>query len=131
MFELKGLIIDSPHIEHILAGRKRWEMRAAGTRQRGTIALIRRDSGAVVGVADLIDSLGPLTENELLATGALHLIPSQRLRSMAVVKYRYAWVLENARPLATPITYRHAHGAVTWVNLNSEIVNAFETNWVA
>ena len=80
MFELKGLIIDSPHIEHILAGRKRWEMRAVGTRRRGTIALIRRDSGAVVGVADLIDSLGPLTENELLATGALHLIPSQRLR---------------------------------------------------
>jgi hypothetical protein len=131
LFEIKGLIIDSPHIELILAGRKRWEMRATGTRQRGTIALIRRDSGTVVGVADLVDSLGPLTENELLATGALHLIPSQRLRSMAVVKYRYAWVLENARPVSTPIAYRQAHGAVTWVNLNAEVVNALETNWVA
>jgi hypothetical protein len=131
LFELKGLIIDAPHIDHILAGRKRWEMRAAPTRQRGPIALIRRDSGAVVGVADLIDSLGPLTENELLATGALHLIPSQRLRSMAVVKYRYAWVLDNARPLSTPIAYRHTPGAVTWVNLHAEIVNALETGWVA
>lgn len=130
MFELKGLIVDSPHIEDILAGRKRWEMRAAGTRQRGTIALIRRDSGAVVGVADLVDSLGPLTENELLATGALHLIPSQRIRSMAVVKYRYAWVLENARPLSAPIAYRHPAGAVTWVNLSAEVVNALETHWV-
>jgi hypothetical protein len=49
---------------------------------------------------------------------------------MAVVKYRYAWVLENARPLSAPIAYRHPPGAVTWVNLSAEVVNALETHWV-
>lgn len=130
MFELKGLIVDSPQIDHILAGRKRWEMRSVGTRQRGTIALIRRGTAAVVGVAELVDSLGPLTDNELLATGALHLIPHEQLRPPVGPKYRYAWVLENARPLSTPIEYPHAPAAVTWVNLDARVVNALETHWV-
>ena len=70
MFGLKGLIIDPAHTDDILAGRKRWEMRARGTRQRGTIALTRKGSGAVAGIAELVDSLGPLSLNELIASRA-------------------------------------------------------------
>lgn len=130
MFGLKGLLIDSPHIDQILAGRKRWEMRSTGTRQRGTIALIHKGRGTVVGMADLVDSLGPLTDNELLATVALHLIPDDRLRSPSLARYRYAWVLENARPLTSPAPYCPQLAAVTWVNLCGEVVNTLETSWV-
>jgi hypothetical protein len=130
VFGLKGLLIDSPDVDQILAGRKRWEMRSAGTRQRGTIALVHKSRGIVVGLADLVESLGPLTENELLASFRLHLIPCDRLRSAAAERYRYAWVLDNARPLASPMPCRPPLVAVTWVNLGGELVNTLETSWV-
>ena len=130
MFGLKGLIIDPAHTDDILAGRKRWEMRARGTRQRGTIALIRKGSGAVAGIAELVDSLGPLSLNELIASRALHGIARERLCADDWYKYRYAWVLENARPLTAPVAYRPPPRAAIWVDLRFDVVNALETNWV-
>lgn len=130
MFGLKGLIVESAHVDDILAGRKRWEMRARGTRQRGTIALIRKGSGAVAGIAELVDSLGPLNCKELLASHALHRIARERLSTDDWHKYRYAWVLENARPLTAPVAYRHPSSAVIWVNLRSDVVNRLDTHWV-
>lgn len=130
MFGLKGLIVDSAHVDDILAGRKRWEMRARGTRQRGTIALIRKDSGAIVGIAELVDSLGPLNCRELIASQRLHRIARERLDTSDWHKYRYAWVLENARPLTSPVVYRPLSSAVTWVNLRGDFVNRLDTHWV-
>lgn len=34
MAEVKGLIIDTPHIDNILSGKKIWEMRSTMTKQR-------------------------------------------------------------------------------------------------
>jgi len=45
---IKGLIIDTPHIDNILSGQKTWEMRSTQTKQRGLVALIRKGSGTVV-----------------------------------------------------------------------------------
>jgi hypothetical protein len=122
LFPLKGLIIDSPHIDHILDGRKRWEMRPVAARQRGMIALIGKGTGAILGTADLVDSLGPLTDYELRGAEALHRIPPERLRS--AVRCNHAWVLENVRRLPAPIAYRHAPGTVTWVTLEPEFADA-------
>jgi hypothetical protein len=123
LFPLKGLIIDSPHIDHILAGRKRWEMRPAATQQRGTIALIRKGTDAIVATADLVDSLGPLTDYELRGAQALHRIPPDRLRSPAAIRCNHAWILENVRSLPAPIAYRRSPGAVVWVTLENEIAD--------
>ena len=124
MFPLKGLIIDSPHIDHILDGRKRWEMRPAATRQRGMIALIGKGTGAILGTADLVDSLGPLTDYELRGAEALHRIPPVRLRSASATRCNHAWVLQEVRRLPAPIAYRHSPGAMTWVTLEPEFADA-------
>lgn len=52
-------------------------MRSKGTQQRGKIALIRKGSRMVVGVADLVGSHGPL-EEEMLANQGSHLITPER-----------------------------------------------------
>jgi hypothetical protein len=127
VFPLKGLVIDAPHIDNILAGRKRWEMRPCATRERGPIALIRKGSGLVVGTANLADCIGPLTDYELRAAEPLHRIAAYRLRSAAAARHNHAWILEDVRRLPVPIPYRHPPGAVTWVSLHQAVMQAMES----
>ena len=117
----KGLIVDTPHIDRILRGEKTWEMRGTRTAQRGRIALIRKGSGHVVGTVEVVDSLGPLTQEQMLANEARHLVDPDRIRRGDVEKWKHAWVLRDPRPLAHPVTYRHPPGAVIWVNLEPEV----------
>ena len=56
----KGLVIKSPAIDKILLGIKTWEMRSKSTQVRGPIALIKKGSGQIVGIANLVDVKGPL-----------------------------------------------------------------------
>ena len=46
---MKALIVDEPWISAILRGEKTWEMRKTGCNLRGSIALIRKGAGHVVG----------------------------------------------------------------------------------
>ena len=117
-----GLVIDTPHIDRILAGEKVWEMRSSRTATRGLIALIRKGSGQVVGVARLVDVLGPLSLDERLAAIGRHRIEEDRLRSGEVDKWNHAWVLEGARRLDDPVSYEHPSGAVIWVRLTPSVV---------
>jgi hypothetical protein len=66
----RGLIIDMPWIELILEGRKDWEMRTRATRPRGRIALIPKGSGAIYGLATLIEVKGPFGREQLLENAA-------------------------------------------------------------
>jgi hypothetical protein len=54
---MKGLIIKEPWISLILSRKKTWELRSRDTRVRGRIALIRKGSGTVIGVAELVRHL--------------------------------------------------------------------------
>ncbi|ELN6870696.1 hypothetical protein AB0485_004011 [Vibrio parahaemolyticus] len=56
----------------ILAGLKVWEMRSTKTKIRGTIALIEQGTGLIVGLANLTDSLEPLSHAELMANFDKH-----------------------------------------------------------
>ncbi|QDL35946.1 ASCH domain-containing protein [Rhodoferax sediminis] len=118
----KALIIDTPHIDRILAGQKSWELRSTATKVRGPIALIRKGSGTVVGVVEIADSLGPLTEPQMLENTTRHMVTAERIKNGEVAKYKHAWVLKNPRPLTTPIPYEHPNGAVIWVNLQPAVV---------
>jgi hypothetical protein len=115
---LSGLVIDTPHINNILSGGKTWEMRTSHTHKTGLIALLRKGSGLVVGIAEVTGSIGPLSRDEILANSSKHMIPRQMLDDPAVGKWNHAWTLQGVRSLARPISYVHPKGAVIWVTLD-------------
>ena len=118
---MRGLIIRSPHIDNILAGKKTWEMRSRKILIRETIALIKGGSGCVVGIADVVESLGPLSIQERLANETLHCITAEMWGDPICGKYKFAWVLDKVRPLARSIPYTHRKGAQMFVILDEQV----------
>lgn len=123
----RGLIIDTPWIDHILEGRKDWEMRSQSTAVRGWIGLIRKGSGQVVAIARLADCGKALTPDEMVAYEAHHRIPERMIRSGEVAKWCVPWKLADIRPLARPVPYEHKSGAVIWVTLSEDVTRALGT----
>ena len=116
---MRALLIKSPWIDKILAGEKTWEIRGSRTKIRGPIALIRSGSGQIVGVAELVDCLGPLSLDEMLKNVRKHRVDAARLKDNGMsYKTTHAWVLKNAQRLDDPIPYKHPSGAIIWVDLD-------------
>jgi len=124
MHVAKGLIIADPWIGYILDGRKTWEMRSNETSVRGPFALIRKGTGAIWGIATLVDVGRSLTPSEMLASFDRHQIPADLICSGQVAKWNTPWILADIRSLATPVPYSHPNGAVTWVNLAENVSRA-------
>lgn len=116
---MKGLVIDEPWVSMILSGEKTWEMRSRNTQVRGRIALIKKGSKTVVGVADLVGTLPKLSRAELKANVDKHCVSENDVGEG--FKHSTAWVLERAQPLREPVRYRHPSGAVIWVNLDPAV----------
>ena len=117
---LRALLIRHPHIDKILAGRKKWEIRGSRTAVRETIALVASGSGTVIGVCDLVACLGPLTATEFRKNAnKAGMRPSEAM----VRPYRqtYGWVLEKPRTLDKPVPYKHPSGAIIWVRLDPKV----------
>jgi hypothetical protein len=114
---LSGLLIRSPYGDWILAGSKTWEIRGSSTAKRGRIALIQSGSGTVIGVADLVGVVGPLTLRDLAANTRKLGLKKSAIPGPLPYRKTFAWVLENARKLKTPVRYRHPSGCIIWVNL--------------
>ncbi|QXC58710.1 ASCH domain-containing protein [Vibrio mimicus] len=110
----KGLIVDQPWIDLILDGQKCWEMRSHATHFRGDFALIQKGTGHIVGLSTLIDSLAPLSTNELAVYSEKHRVDYQSQPEL--IKWNTPWVLDNSRRIE-PVPYKHKQGAVIWVNL--------------
>ena len=100
----KALIIDEPWISKILSGEKVWEMRSRVAHHRGPFALIKKGTGMIFGVSNMVDCQGPFLPSELESHFANHRIP-QDIIDAPDYKWTYAWVLEDAKPLETPIAY--------------------------
>jgi hypothetical protein len=116
-----GLIIRPNPLERILSGSKDWEMRSVATKKRGTIALIRQGAKAIIGVADIVDCLGPLSKEEIVCNAPRHGIEESRFDDPEVAKWRFAYVLENVRRLSAPVPCRIPSGAVTFVTINRDV----------
>jgi hypothetical protein len=114
---LSGLLIRSPYIDWILGGSKSWEIRGRATRKRGRIALIQSGTGTVVGSADLVDVIGPLTRSEYLSNARKTGLKRSAIPRALRYKHTFAWVLKNPRRLKTPVRYHHPYGSIIWVNL--------------
>ncbi|MCA1060358.1 ASCH domain-containing protein [Rossellomorea aquimaris] len=119
---MKGLIIKSPWIEHILDGKKKWEIRGSNTKIRGTIALIKSGSGMVYGEVNLIDSK-ELTLKDYQESHEFHCVQSENAQDLPYQK-TYAWVLENPKIYPEPLSYKHPMGAVIWVNLSAQTIES-------
>jgi ASCH domain len=119
---MRGLVIDEPWISAILAGKKTWEMRKGACNVRERIGLIRKGSGEVVGVAQIVDCLVPIeTLEEYARSQRFHAIPPERQARAFDEGWRTPWVLRDTRALAEPVTYRHNSGAVIWVTLEEKV----------
>ena len=114
---MKGLIIQSPHIDRILAGEKTWEIRGSNCKHRGPIALIKSGTNQIVGTCTVAGVEGPLTLQQMEATRQKHHSVRINDGSLPYAK-TYAWVLENAKPLSRPVIYTKKPGAVVWVDLS-------------
>jgi hypothetical protein len=117
----KALIIADPWIGYILDGSKTWEMRSNAVSHRGWFGLIRKGTGAVYGVARLVDTGTPLSPDEMIATFERHRIPEDMIRSGKVAKWNTPWILSDVQRLSSPVPYRHRSGAVTWVELDADV----------
>jgi predicted nucleotidyltransferase len=118
---MKALIIRDPWIGLILAGRKTWELRTAPTKVRGRIGLIRKGTGLIVGIADLVDSLPRLDGDALATSRDQHAVPPDMDRVALDAGWLYPWVLHNAQPLERPVAAGQKSGQVIWVSLASEV----------
>lgn len=111
---MKGLIIKKQYLDLIFDNGKVWEMRSTRTKVRGRIGLIESGSGLVVGEAYLQDCGDPLNESNALETTQFHHVTDLKL----LKKWRFPWILSNAKRYIKPIPYKHPKGAVIWVNLS-------------
>jgi hypothetical protein len=117
---LKGLIIKSPYIDYILLGEKTWEMRSRLTTVRGPIALIKKGSGMIVGIATIETSFGPLSREDLICNQGKHRLTLEELSNEVISKWNKVWVIGGVTSLERPVQYCHPRGATIWVNLDSK-----------
>lgn len=112
----RGLIIRQPWADMILSGQKTWELRGSQTRVRGGIAIIAGGSCQIIGVCDLVDVKGPLTQDEYNKAQTERGVTTSEVRPLPYPK-TFAWVLARPRRLERPVPYQHPNGAVIWVKL--------------
>ena len=80
MEKIKALIVKAPHIDNILSGKKTWEMRTRHDQYRGPMGLIQKGCpGKIIGVAEMVGSLGEFSKEELLARQSNHLMTPELL----------------------------------------------------
>lgn len=78
----------------------------------------------MIGVADLIDVRGPMSQVTLSEAEDLHGITPDLLEPGEWMdRWNVAWILDNVRIFDEPIRYVHPSGAVTWVRLDEVVQN--------
>lgn len=119
---IRALLIRHPWVDMILDGKKTWEMRGSRTSIRETVGLIASGSGTVIGVCDVVDCIGPLSQGEYRENAR----KAGERPSTAKLDYRtnFAWVVANPRHLKKPVPYKHPSGAITWVRLSGSVEKA-------
>lgn len=103
----RGLVIMEEPLNKILQGRKTMELRSKHNRQLGLIALIRKGSGKIYGVAEIVESIGPMSFDEFCAHANEHAVEPERLREIFDMGWNHGWRLRNIMPLKSPVSYIH------------------------
>lgn len=118
----RGLVIMEDPLNKILQGRKTMELRTKHNRQLGLIALIKKGSGKIYGVAEIVESIGPMSFDEFRARANEHAVEPERLLEVFEMGWNHGWRLRNVVPLKEPISY--IHKGMSQVNLDTEAIKA-------
>jgi hypothetical protein len=121
---MKAIVLREPYVSLILGGKKTWEMRSSPMNMRGRVGLIKQGSGHVVGVAELVDCLPPLTAANYAEKEALHCVAAADQPAAVKRKWVYPWLVKRAQSLSRPVRYKHRLGAVVWVRLDDEVIRS-------
>ncbi|MCS4089817.1 ASCH domain-containing protein [Rhizobium sp. BK176] len=113
----RGLIVREPWVSLLLSGQKTWELRGSRTSKRGRTALIGSGTGAVLGEADLVDVIGPLSREDIAASVHRHRVDRDWHAAAMPYPNTYAWVFERPTRYPAARPYAHPPGAVIWVKL--------------
>ena len=70
----RGLIVRQPWASMIVTGEKSWEIRGANTQIRGVIGIIAAKTGLVIGIAHLMQVIGPLCLDDYIKNRTLHVV---------------------------------------------------------
>lgn len=103
----RGLVIMEEPLNKILQGRKTMELRSKHNRQLGLIALIKKGSGKIYGVAEIVESIGPMSFDEFRAHAHEHAVEPERLREIFDMGWNHGWRLRNIVSLKSPVSYIH------------------------
>lgn len=112
---VRGLIVKEPYATMIVRGEKKWEIRKTKTKIRGQVYIIL--NGHIIGVANLVDVLGPFDVDELLKYSEKHKIDEEYLKKYSNGKKLYAWVFEDPKEFKKKIKLEIPKGAQVWVKL--------------
>lgn len=116
----RGLLIQPEPLDKILVGLKTLELRSAHNRQLGTVALIRKGSKQIEGVADIVESIGPMDIHEMHRRSAEHGVEPSRIPNVMDKGWTIGWRLVNVRRLAKPVPY--VHKGMSRVNLDDQAI---------
>lgn len=108
----RALIIKKEWLDKIFDEGKVWEMRTSKTKITGRIGLIEQGTGLIVGEVTITGCLPkPIPQSE-------HLIQYHKVEDLKLLeKWKYAWLLSDAKRHENPIPHKHPKGAVIWVKL--------------
>jgi hypothetical protein len=121
---MSALLIRAPYIDWIMDGSKVWEIRGSRTTKLQRIGLIQSGTGKVVGVADLVDVIGPLRRADFISNARKLGPRKSEISRRSPYARPYAWVLKGARRLKTPVRYKHPSGSIIWVTLGPGVQSA-------
>jgi hypothetical protein len=108
----RALIVKKFWLDKIFDEGKTWEMRTTRTKISGKIRLIESGSGMIVGECEIIGcSYIPIKANSKYFDK--HKVEDVEL----LKKWKYPWIITNAKRYEKPIPYTHPKGAVIWVKL--------------
>lgn len=124
----RGLVIMEEPLNKILQGRKTMELRSKHNRQLGLIALIRKGSGKIYGVAEIVESIGPMSFDEFRAHAHEHAVEPERLREIFEMGWNHGWRLRNVVPLKSPVSY--IHKGMSQVKLDAGAIEALRRQLV-
>jgi len=112
-----ALPVPEPWVWLLIEGRKTWELNHLCTKVRGPVGLSPAGSGAIAGMAELVDVHGPFTTAELRDHHERHRIDHVSLDAFAAGGRLFAWEFQNARRFERPVPYEHPRQPVIWVRL--------------
>lgn len=120
----RGLVVNVGPLEKILNGNKTMELRSKHYRQLGQTALIQKGSKRIFGVAEIFDSIGPMTMAEFKARVAEHGVEPSRLQQVFDEGHIIGWRMKNIRRLKTPVPY--VHRGMSQVKLDEAAIQALQ-----